>query len=107
LLLLLKRDKFAYPIFFDREDKLNSINRFPRKTEFQCFLLDSSNRVISIGDPTLNPQIWELYKEVVTGKKAAPQEKATAVEPDKASHDFGAVKTGESSYATFRLKNTR
>jgi hypothetical protein len=106
LLLLLKRDKFAHSIFFDREDKLNSINRFPKKTEFQCFLLDSSNRVISIGNPTLNPKIWELYKEVIADKKAAPQEKQTTAEVEKTEHAFGEVKIGESSYAVFRLKNT-
>jgi hypothetical protein len=106
IIFLLKVERFKYPIYLDTENEINRLNNFPGKIEYQCFLLDKDNRVLLVGNPTLNPKIWELYKEVITGKKAAPQEKATAVEPDKTAHDFGAVQTGESSYATFRLKNT-
>jgi hypothetical protein len=102
---LLSSNRMDYPVFIDESNEINRLNNFPSKTEYQCFLLDKSNRVLLVGNPTLSPKVWELYKEVITGKKAAPQEKTTAVEVDKTTHDFGAIKTGESSYAVFRLKN--
>jgi hypothetical protein len=54
----------------------------------------------------LTPKILGLYKEVITGKKAAPPEKQTTAEMEKTEHAFGDVKVGESSAAVFRLKNT-
>ncbi|MDR1225950.1 MAG: DUF1573 domain-containing protein [Prevotellaceae bacterium] len=106
LRFLLRSSAMNYPVFIDTNGEINRLNNFPSKTEYQCFLLDKNNKVLLVGNPTLNPKIWKLYKEVITGKKAAPQEKTTAVEVDKAVHDFGAIKVGGSSYAVFRLKNT-
>jgi hypothetical protein len=105
LYTLLSGYRMDYPVFIDESNEINRLNNFPDKVEYQCFLLDKDNRVLLVGNPTLNPKIWELYKEVITGKKAAPQEKTAAAEPDKTAHDFGAIKMGESCYATFQLKN--
>jgi hypothetical protein len=103
---LLSSNRMDYPVFIDESNEINRLNNFPSKIEHQCFLLDKDNKVLLVGNPTLNPRIWELYKEVVTGKKTATQEKTTTVELEKMAHDFGSIKTGESSYAVFRLKNT-
>lgn len=69
LQFLIKRDKFEHLIFMDRDAKLLKLNSFPSEMEYQCFLLDSNNKVISIGNPTLNPKIWELYKQIVMNDK--------------------------------------
>lgn len=66
---LFKRDKFEHFVFMDREAKLQKSNAFPSEMEYQCFLLDASNKVISIGNPTLNPKIWELYKKIIIESK--------------------------------------
>jgi hypothetical protein len=76
---LLRSSAMNYPVFIDREDEVNRLNNFPTDTRYQCFLLDKDNRVLFVGNPTLNPKIWELYKEVITGKKAAPPEKQTTI----------------------------
>ncbi|NDV46525.1 hypothetical protein D0T49_05645 [Paludibacter sp. 221] len=68
LTLLLKRDRFEYPIYLDLEDKINKLNDFPKNSNYHCFLLDADNRVLSIGNPLLNPNIWNLYKQVISGK---------------------------------------
>jgi hypothetical protein len=102
---LLSSHQMDYPVFIDESNEINRLNNFPSKTEYQCFLLDKDNRVLLVGNPTLNPRIWELYKEVIMGKKAEIQEKITTVKLET-MHDFGSIKTGESSYAAFRLKNT-
>ena len=69
LQFLFKRDRMNHPIFMDLENKINQLNHFPELQSYQCFLLDKDNKVLMIGNPTLNPQIWELYKEQISGKK--------------------------------------
>lgn len=56
---------FDYPIFLDPENKLNQLNRFPDNMEYQTFLLDTNNQVVSIGNPTLHPKLWNLYKQII------------------------------------------
>ncbi|MDR0506068.1 MAG: DUF1573 domain-containing protein [Dysgonamonadaceae bacterium] len=60
---MLKRDRFDYPVFIDENNQINSLNHFPDKPELQCFLLDKYNKVLLIGNPVLNPKVWELYKQ--------------------------------------------
>lgn len=62
---LILRDKFDPIIYMDRAGKLQELNSFPSEMEYQCFLLDRENKVVSIGNPTLNLKIWELYKQVI------------------------------------------
>ncbi len=62
---LLKYDHFDYPVYIDMHNELNSLNRFPQQAVYQCFLLDKENKVISIGNPVLNTQVWELYKQII------------------------------------------
>ena len=69
LQFLIKRDKFEHFVFMDREAKLLKLNSFPSEMEYQSFLLDSDNKVISIGNPTLNTKIWDLYKQIVMEDK--------------------------------------
>ena len=107
LQFLLKRDRMGYPVFMDLENKINLLNHFPKEQSYQCFLLDKDNKVVMIGNPTLNPQIWELYKEHITGEKVNKENtNTTAIEVDQTKYDFGNILIGESSYATFHLKNT-
>ena len=65
LIYLLKREQFNYPVYIDREDKVNRLNKFPKEMEYQCFLLNDKNEVLLIGNPTLNFKVWELYKELI------------------------------------------
>jgi hypothetical protein len=103
---LLNSHGMDYPVFIDESNALNRLNHFPDKVEHQCFLLDKNNRVLLVGNPTLSPPIWELYKEVIAGGQAAPPEQPTTAEFDKAAHDFGAITAGEIRHAVFRLRNT-
>jgi hypothetical protein len=68
LLAILKVDQFNYPIFIDKENELNKLNKLHPNPQYQCFLLDSSNQIVSVGNPANNPEIWELYKKIITGK---------------------------------------
>jgi len=105
LQFLLKQDRMNYPVFLDSGDKINQLNHFPEQQLYQCFLLDKDNKVILIGNPTLNPKVWELYKERISGEKIN-KENTTSIEIDHTKHDFGNIPLGESRYAAFQLKNT-
>jgi len=62
---ILARDGFDYPVFIDMEGKINNLNHFPKETQYQCFLLDKDNKVLIVGNPEMNPRIWELYKTMI------------------------------------------
>jgi hypothetical protein len=63
-----KINRFKYPVYMDKDDKLNKLNRFPTNPMYQCFLLDKDNKVILAGNPVYNTNLWELYKNIVSGK---------------------------------------
>jgi hypothetical protein len=65
MMYLFVRDNFNYPAFIDENNKINRLNHFPEKMEYQCFLLDRNNKVLMIGNPSLNLKIWELYKQTI------------------------------------------
>lgn len=60
-----KKNKFNYPIIYDYKNKIGSINQFPPNPHFQTFLLDRNNKVILIGNPINNTQLWNLYKQII------------------------------------------
>ena len=103
---LFTRDRFNYPVFMDIKGTMNSLNRFPQAMEYQCFLLDKDNRVVMIGNPTLNPKIWELYKEQISGEKQTEQIVFTTATVDKLVHEYGFIHKGSSNTAVFTITNT-
>lgn len=66
--ILAQKNKFHYPIYFDKNGKMNAINHFPKEPLFQTFLLDSSNKILLIGNPIKNKQLWNLYENIISGK---------------------------------------
>jgi hypothetical protein len=102
---LLRQAFFNYPVYLDRNDDLNKLNHFPDNPIFQCFLLDNDNKIISMGNPVLNPKIWELYKRIITGK-ISDKTPETAVEAAQTEIELQDLKVGKTSEAIFVLKNT-
>ncbi len=106
LLFLFKRDRFNYPVVVDETNRINQLNGFPQKAEFQCFLLDNDNKVISVGNPTLNPKVWDLYKQIVSGKISTENNGITQVEVINKEIQLDNIKAGKKQAMTFKLKNT-
>ena len=100
------RYRFNYPVFMDLKGTMNQLNRFPQAMEYQCFLLDKDNRALMIGNPTLNPRIWELYKEQIAGEKQTEQAALTTATVDKWGHEYASIKKGSSNPAVFTITNT-
>jgi hypothetical protein len=104
---LFKRDNFTHPVFIDTNNSIERLNHFPKHPEYQCFLLDKDNKVLTLGNPVLNPKIWELYKQTIAGEKqASKQEELTTALPDKTVHDYGTIQKGSARKAVFTIANT-
>ena len=63
---IFKSKGFRHQIFIDKENEIDKLNRFPSKPQYQCFLLDKNNKVVIVGDPSLNKGIWDLFKRIIT-----------------------------------------
>jgi hypothetical protein len=100
-----KQANFTYPLFLDINNSINKLNHFPQQQPYQCFLLDKNNKVLMIGNPALNPKIWDLYKKHISGNNPS-QRNFTSVEIDKTAYNFEAIKVGESNKVVFQLRNT-
>ena len=107
LTYLTRRDGFTYPVCFDREDAFNCLNRFPSEMALQTFLIDKDNRVVAIGNPVHNPQVKELYLNVVGGKRSVSADtKQTSVSLSEQDVQFGSFPMGEKKERKVTLKNT-
>ncbi|MDR0603427.1 MAG: DUF1573 domain-containing protein [Bacteroidales bacterium] len=99
---LLKRDQFTHPVYIDNKNEFRNLNKL---SKYLCFLLDSSNKVLLVGDPTNNPQIKELYKKVITGE-ISDKPPITTIEPEQTEIELNDLHIGKTSDAIFSLKNT-
>ncbi|MDR2913986.1 MAG: hypothetical protein LBV74_03985 [Tannerella sp.] len=69
LQFLFKQNGFSHPVFVDKTNEIGKLNNFPSKSEYQCFLLDKDNKVLMVGNPSLNPGIWTLYKKMINERE--------------------------------------
>lgn len=65
LAVLLKQNKFNYPVCIDENDSFNKLNHLSSIMAFQTFLLNKDNEVIAIGNPIYNPKIKEFYMDLI------------------------------------------
>ena len=64
-----KQNGFRHPVFIDRDNEIDRINKFPSNSEYQCFLIDKDNKVLLVGNPALISGIWILYKRVINERE--------------------------------------
>lgn len=83
LFYLLKRDRFGLPVSIDPGDRLNRLNGFPSRMNFQTFLLDRENRVVVIGNPVHNGAICDLYLKEITQNGEESGKPSDARKPDQ------------------------
>ena len=70
LQFMFRNNGFRHPVFIDTGNEIDKLNKFPSQTEYQCFLLDSDNRVILIGNPSLNTGVWQLFKKYISERNS-------------------------------------
>lgn len=66
LLYQIKISYFDYPILLDEKGLFPAANpHIPADSRFHTFLLDKTGKVVLVGDPVNNPNLWELYKTTI------------------------------------------
>lgn len=106
LAFLFKRDYFEYPVFIDLQNEINQLNHFPQQMEYQCFLLDQNNKVVLVGNPALNPKVWELYKQQITGKKETEQGRLTDIRATNTQIQIEDMQVNKTYTCIFEIENT-
>lgn len=99
-----RRDDFTYPICVDMQNRLDSLNHFPKEEMFHTFLLDGENRVAVIGNPIHNRAVRELYMKTLTGRDT-PKSTNTSVEVPVHSLELGTLAVSEEKTVSFTLRN--
>jgi hypothetical protein len=61
-----KEIHFDHPVIYDEDNKFQKQNKLNSNSIFHVMLLDSSNRVLLIGDPINNKKMTFLYKKVIS-----------------------------------------
>jgi hypothetical protein len=63
----LRLSYFDYPILLDEHGLFPRANpHIPTDLRLHTFLLDRDGKVVLVGDPSRNPELWELYKKTIT-----------------------------------------
>ena len=106
---LLKRDGINIPVCIDMGDKLNAINNFPSRQDFQTFLLNDENKVVYIGNPVHNPRVKEMYLSEVSNSSyhasTIQSSQNTQIKADKTEFDLGTIPKGDAKTVSVSIKN--
>lgn len=104
---LLKRDGISVPVCIDEKDRLNSINKFSTRDDYQCFLLDKDNKVVSIGNPVHNIRVKEMYLSTIApgGYTITTPSRNTIVNAEQTEFDLGTIKQGNTTKITASIRN--
>lgn len=111
IFFLFRKDSFKYPSYIDVDNQLDKINHFPRNSKFQTFLLDRYNKVVCIGNPAENSQLWDLYKQIIRGRSNVKQSDytseslMTSLAVDKTVLELKDLEINKTTTASFVLKN--
>lgn len=62
---LIKRANFQYQVLIDSENTFRSMNPELFKFDESTFLLDSLNRIVSMGSPIENKRVLKVYKKYI------------------------------------------
>ena len=107
MIRIIRKNDFSYPVFLDEKGDFDALNHFSHHNSFQTFLLDRDNKVVTIGNPVLNPQVKELYLEKLTGSSENDSKPfQTELKFDKVEIDFGRFPADEKKEGKFLLTNT-
>ena len=98
-------EEFTYPVYIDKNDEINRLNQFPLSMSYQCFLLDSNNKVLIIGNPILNFKIRELYISKIANGVGDKTTNLTSINVDKIEFNFGTIRKNNTYKAIFTITN--
>lgn len=102
---IIYQNDFKHPISIDSDDLFNKVNEFPKHDNFRTMLLDLDNRVLAIGNPVYNPNIKELYRNLIYSCSGEILESEDIESYNYISQALGAVNCGDTIRQMFQLFN--
>lgn len=96
--------QFTQPVCIDMNDNMNKLNHFPSEFDYQTFLLDKYNKVLTIGNPINNAAIKELYLNTIL-KRVPVNHQQTEVAVSTYSIDLGNIPSTKPTTTSFQIQN--
>lgn len=66
---IIKNNQFSYPICCENAKLFERINNLPLDSDYHTILLDDENKIVAIGNPILNPKIYQLFRQIISNGK--------------------------------------
>lgn len=104
----LKADLFTTPVCIDERDSLNLLNHFPKRTDFQTFLLNEENKVVAVGNPIYNNKVRDLYLKILSENKYSGKDnsKQTSLHIDRTVLDMQSFSWKDKQTMSLNVQNT-
>ena len=99
---VLKSDNFLHPVCFDPGHSFASVNPLPTAESYHTFLLNSANEIVAVGNPSSNPKVRNVYRQII-----APDHPDHFVKPlcRRPVANLGLITTGDTITKRFQLRN--
>ena len=98
----IRKSNFLNPVTFDPTNRLKELNNLP-EGNVNTFLLDEGNRIIAMGDPSVNPKILELYQKLMNIEASSKEGGAVCAQ---SVMPLGAVQANDTVVKRFSLANS-
>lgn len=69
IMIHVKNEHFSHPILFDDANKIKNENKIATEYEYQTFLLSPDNKILAVGNPTINAKIKKLYVKLINNSE--------------------------------------
>lgn len=104
---LLSKHRFDYPVFIDSTNSFFKMNSLSKERRFQMFLLNCDNKIVIVGDPIRNDNIWMLYKKELRSNlySSFTKPKVEEIQIDTTMIDLGEFSYDVPQNCTFTLHN--
>ena len=99
---LINESGFKCNIYIDEDGLLDKINHFPELPELRTFLIDRSNHVLLMGNPTTSKAVENLYLSQISSNVKQHDNDA---EMQTYEYDFDKVRAGHKVCHIFNLTN--
>lgn len=103
---LIRHNDFLHPVVFDKNGKYNN-NKINNEDLYNTFLLDRDNKVLAIGNPTVNPKIRDLYLKIIRKDIGNYNENYSSyckkLQCDRLVRSVGVVHQGDTVRRYFRI----
>lgn len=99
---LIEKSGYNHQLVIDSIGRFNEANHLPKEEELRTFLIDSSNRIIALGNPIRNAKLGKLYHDIIAENRIDIDE---TDDYPILSYDFGRIEVGEHVSKTFLLTN--